>query len=180
MLSISSNRHKRAFTLFEILIVISLIAISFGFTAIQVPKALKKERFETAVEEVIAKISLATELMLDYRMDVVLIFSQKEGELFYDFKLNQPIPPKLNAKLKRNPKIKGIEKIAFDGKPCQTIGLLFDGTLGAISRGGLHLEGNGQEAHLLLRGFPSKIIRGNNDLSKEASPFYPEEILSAL
>jgi len=174
---------KRAiyrFTLFELLVVIALVGAAFGLIAIQVPKALKKERFETTIEQVIAKISLAQELMIDYHTDVDLTFAEQPKGVACHITVNQPLPAKLTSHLSKHQLIEGIDTIAFNEKPSQVIHLLFDATLGATPKGRFFLAAKECKATLILRGFPSKILRGNHEIIKEDNPLYPEEILYTL
>jgi len=172
--------NKQSFTLLEMLIVIVLISTSFSVIAIQIPKALKMERFEVAVEAVIAKITLAQELMLDYRTDVTLTLAQDKRGIRCDFKLDQPMSRKVKAKLKKNLAIRGIETIAFNGEPTPAVDLLFDGTLGATPRGRLLLGSKKHKTTLILQGYPAKILREDDNLAEETHASYPEEILSTL
>ncbi|MFZ0565744.1 MAG: prepilin-type N-terminal cleavage/methylation domain-containing protein [Chlamydiales bacterium] len=171
---------KRSFTLFEMLIVMFLIAICFSALVFQIPKAIKKERFETAVEAVISKITLAQELMLDYSTDVVLILTEREGGIGCRLKAAQPLPKKLKARVEKEQLLSEIEAISFKNRPTKEVELRFDGSLGATPRGKLLLEGKRQKVYLTLRGYPSKILREDYNFAEKREAPYPEEIVSAL
>lgn len=172
--------NKRCFTLLEMLIVVVLIAGASSVIAIQIPKALKTERFEAAAEAVIAKINLAQALMLDYHTDVTLILTQDKRGVRCNLKLDQPIPRKVKVKIEKNIEIRGIETLAFNEQPARTIHLLFDATLGTTPRGKLLLESKKQKTTLILQGYPAKVLRKDDNFAEETHALYPEEILSSL
>ena len=171
---------KQAFTLFEILIVMSLIAIAFGGLTLQISKALKGERFERGVEQIIAKIALAQELMLDFHADIQLTLNHAQDVWKCELVVNRQLPAHQAKSINRYVNIKGIEGIAFDGTFKEIIELQFDGTLGTIPKGVLTLISNHKKETIVLNGDPSHIRRGTYVQKNNCQAIYPEEIFSAL
>lgn len=151
---------RRAFTLFEMLLVLFLIATALGTIAIQVPKAWKKETFEGGVSRVISKIELAQELMLNSHLDVVLILTLKGKGLDCEIRSQQPVSEAFLRKLNRYKTIEGITEIGFDHERANRIELHFENAIGATREGTLVLGAEGKEQKICLPGFPSRIVRG--------------------
>lgn len=171
----AGQRAKRSFTLLEILIVILLIGLATRAVAFQIPKLLKGESFERGVEQVISKIQLAQELMLDFDTDVNLVLIEEGKGLRVTLEPLNPVPEKIKRSLNRYSLIKGIDTIRFEEGVQGP--LYFDKTLGATPRIELDLIGGGQTVKLCLRGFPSKPLK-NECRDDQQEAFYPEEILS--
>src|ERR1700722_14849734 len=123
--------HKRSFTLFEILVVMVLIATALGAVSINISKAIAKEKFERGVERLRAKLFLAQELMLDFHTDVKVILKQEPKHLFCQIEAQRKIPEQLELSINRYSKIPGIESIHFDAGNV----LYFDGNLGSTPQG---------------------------------------------
>jgi hypothetical protein len=175
---IRSNR--RPFTLFEILVVITLITAALGVMALQIPKALKGEKFERGVEQIIAKLTLAQEVMLDFHTDVSLTFEQKEDGVECTLTAGRKLPPRLEESFNRYKRIRGIERVAFNDSEEAITKLYFDGAVGATPQGILTLTAYGREERIALNGYPAQIKRGKNAQANACPIDYPEEILSAL
>lgn len=167
---------KNSFTLLEILLVLTLIAFVLGAGAIQVPKLLSHERFETQAKSIKRKIELAQEIMLDYDMDVELLLKRDPKGLICQVKTQMPLPKRWNRFLHSKP-LDEISFVAFNGERVDSLTLVFDGSLGAIPRGNLRLIGKKQDAAFYLPGFPGKIHRGERQDEKTVVP-YPQEIFS--
>lgn len=151
---------RRAFTLFELLLVLFLIATALGTIAIQVPKAWKKETFEGGVSRVISKIELAQELMLNTRLDVILVLTVEEKGLKCEIQSQQPISEAFLRKLNRYDTIAGITELGFDHEKANRVELHFESAIGGTRAGTLVLGTEGKEQKICLPGFPSRIVRG--------------------
>ncbi|NGX61222.1 MAG: hypothetical protein K940chlam9_00705 [Chlamydiae bacterium] len=174
-----SNKRKRAFTLVEILLGLTLLAIFLGTASISIPKALAKERFEKGMSRAVARLSLAQEVMLDYGSDVEVVFSFREdGEgIEIELKPLKPLSEALLTHLNRSSHVEEIVSGRFDETPLPFT-LFFDGTVGATPAGVLSLEGKrGNSGELTLRGFPSEIKRGSYAISETEIGTYPEALL---
>lgn len=173
-------RSKRAFTLFEILIVMTLIATALGVLTLQISKALRGGRFEQGVEQVISRLTLAQELMLDFQADVLVTLHQKSAEIIEcKIEISRPLPEHLEKSISRYCKITGIEEIAFNEKAEEKIRLPFDGTLGIAPEGVITFLAHGREQKIFLNGCPAQIKRGNHEKIHIPQADYPEEIFSA-
>lgn len=172
--------NKRSFTLLEILIVMLLISAALGALSLQIAKAIKKERFERGVEQVITKLMLAQELMLDYHCDACLTLRQQQSGILCTIQLNTPLPHHLERSINRYSHIKGIEGIIFDNLMKDEVVLCFEGSLGISPQGVLTLVYQDLNKNLLLKGYPAQIIKGCDEHQKEHKAIYPEEILSAF
>lgn len=169
----ASKPVKRSFTLLEILIVVLLIGLATSVVAFQMPKLLRGESFGKGVEQVMSKIVLAGELMLDFDTDVDLVWTQEGKWIKVILDPRNPVPEKVKRLINRYAVIKGIEEIEFDGGR-----LHFDKTLGATPHCELTLKGGGQSAKLYLRGFPSKPLKKEETHGSSQTAHYPEEVLS--
>lgn len=169
------KRSKRPFTLLEILITLTLIGVGLGALAMQVSKVINGEKFERGVDQIISRLSLAQELMLDYRMDVRVQLTRQKGIVMCSIETDRPLPKRLERAIERHKEIPGIQ--AFYPETCT---LHFDGTVGTTPQGSLTLRSQNKEATLTLTGYPTRIKRGTYVQQNTPPAVYPEEILSAL
>ncbi len=155
-----SMKKRSAFTLFELLLVVTLVMMTLGAVTISIPRALSKERFEKEAEHVWQQIVLAQELMLDTQHDVILRLDKKGCEM--------------HPFLEKNLKIKEIDSFSFQEQQ-GSVTLYFDSTLGTTPKGALHIKGRRGESHTyLLPGFPGKYRL--KEIQAHEAP-YPQEIL---
>ncbi len=175
----STRLIKRSMTLFEVLIVMVLIAAALSATVIPISKALKGERFERGVDRLIAKIELAQGVMLDFQTDVQLFLIQEGNIIKSRIETHRPLPAYLDQSLNRYNIIEGIEQMAFNNK-CDDIEIQFDGTLGTVSKGALTLISHKKRETLNLKGYPAQIKRGEYADPNIQEAHYPEEVLSTL
>jgi len=168
------HRVKRSVTLLELLIVVSLIAVAFTVVGVQGPRFIKKTRFSAGVNKVIGKLSLAQEVMLNFQTDVKITFEPRDGGLEVHLQTESHVPENVLKQINHRSWIKGIERVEFNGSA-----LTFDTTLGRIPEGELRLFSGNWEETLILRGFPSRIKRGEH-VAYETEATYPEEIFSAF
>jgi prepilin-type N-terminal cleavage/methylation domain-containing protein len=173
------GRAKRAVTLIEMLLVISLIAVALGALSLPLVKAIKKERFEQGVDQLISKLTLAQELMLDFNTDVNVKLTQKEGSILCLIEADKPLPSHLEHAFNRYGKISGIEEMQFDNSVRSQLVICCDAAFGTLSQGQLKLVSGAHEETIFLKGYPSQIKRGLGE-KQECQVPYPEEILSAL
>lgn len=166
---------KRSFTLIEMLIVMTLIAAALGTLSLQVAKALKGGRFESGVDQVMGKLTLAQELMLDFHTDVTVVFTRQTEGIECKLIAGRLLPDAIERAMNRYKLIKGIEEVTFSGEA-----LFFDGTLGTTPHGALSLSSQSSKATLILNGYPARITRGIYCEKEEAYAVYPEEIISFI
>jgi Prokaryotic N-terminal methylation motif len=174
----NNYRSKYSFTLLEILIVMTLIATFLGAMALPISKALRKERFETAVKAVIGKITLATEVMLDFRTDVTLKLQLENQEVVCTILPQMRLPEHIEKGFNHKNEIKGISTMLFNDKAQESIEIHFEGTLGSISAGEIALINGNLKEVITLPGYPAQIHKGKH-AQTTYHPTYPQEILSA-
>lgn len=173
--------NKRSLTLIEIVIVIGLIAMAFGILAFPLSKALQKEKFERGVQQMMAKLSLAQELMLDFHTDVHLTFSQSEKKrICCHIDLDLKLPDHLEKSFNRYEKIDGIEAMLCDGQVMETFTLCYDKALGTTPKTTLTFIHGDLCEKIVLNGYPAQTKRGDNHKPRESHALYPEEILSII
>jgi prepilin-type N-terminal cleavage/methylation domain-containing protein len=175
-----TTRNKSPFTLIEMLIVLTLIASALGALSLQISKALKGERFERGVEQVIAKLTLAQELMLDFHTDVHLTLTQEKGGVVCTLKTDLRLPDHLERAINLYNKIEGIEQMCFDNRAKAIIALYYDGATGVTPQGTLTLVAPRKGESIILKGYPAQIRRGIDEQTKNCHADYPEEIFSAI
>jgi len=171
--------NKRAFTLFEILLVITLMATALGAIGFPALQAMRGEKFERAVDQVIGKLTLAQELMLDFQTDVILRLEQKQNGLKCTFQTHKKLPTHIQKALHQNSTLVGVEQISFDQEIYNTLELHYEGSLGATPQGTLELFAHKKKQIISLKGYPTKITRGEHVQKSFEAP-YPEEILSLI
>jgi len=171
---------KRSFTLLEILLVISLIATGLGVLSLQISKALKKEKFEQGVEQLISKLTLAQGLMLDFQTNVRVKLFQETVEVVCTIETDKTLPPHLERSINRYHKIPAILEMQLDRSVQEEIILNYDASLGITTQGVLTLISGPNEEQIHLKGYPTRVKRGANEKNNECHVPYPEEILSTL
>lgn len=173
--------YKRSLTLIEVMLVMVLIGIGLGALAFQASKALKKGKFESGVEQIMGKIALAQEIMLDFRTDVTLTLRKQQDGIECLIETLSHLPPHLEKGINRSSLIAGIDSLAFNNGGQNEIKLLFEGGLGITPKGELTLSFRDLNSTLSLKGFPAHIKKIHNESNNEGQQTpYPEEILSAL
>jgi len=158
----------------------TLIAVALGALSLQVSKALRIEKFERGVEQVISKLLLTQELMLDFRTDVSLTLLKDGKDILCTIETTMILPNRLEKSINRHQRIEGIDEMAFDNIFRDTIVICCDGSLGTMSEGVLTFISQDRQKSLLLKGYPSQHGRGKCEQKKECPANYPEEIFSAI
>lgn len=72
--------HRKAITLIEVLIVISILSLAAGIVAVGLNKAVVDQRFRTEVSMIVDSLRLAQDLMLVLGTDVHVHFAEEKGE----------------------------------------------------------------------------------------------------
>jgi len=147
----------RPFTLIELLLVIFLIGIGVSLLSLNIPRVLKRQKFERGVDLIVHKIELAQETLLDYRADVHLAFWQEGGKLWVKITVDQPLCERLKNALNRHCEIRGVETVTFNDRELP-FELFFDGSLGLTPYGSLHcVGGSKQRITIPLKGYPCSV-----------------------
>lgn len=164
--------RRQPVTLLEILIVIVLVGMTCTLIGVNAPKAFRGERFERGVDVIASKLRLAQEIMLDHRSDVEVRFTPEEGGLRCELIVAKPLPEEVSDALNRRAFVKGVTG-------CSETALFYEGSLGVTPKMTLKLFGKDRETKLALKGFPSAIKRGEEEV-EIAQASYPEAALYAL
>lgn len=111
--------HRRAITLFEVVIVIVILTIASGVAAIGINKALIEQRFLTEVGLIVDEMRLAQDLMLILGTDVHLHFAEakKKDGIEYWLEFETHLPRKIQNELLRKKKpLKAIKGVFLEDK----------------------------------------------------------------
>lgn len=166
----SIRKNKRFFTLLELLLVIFLCTIVLGSLGMGLPKLLRKERFDKEVELLMEKISLGTDVMLEYDTDLLLNFLPSESGVECVFSSSKPLPEKTMRTLNSQRMLSHIKYVSP-----QT--LLYSHAEVKIPKGELSVRGE-KSAKITLPGYPKQIVKGDNASKKNEKKIcasYPQE-----
>lgn len=139
---------KHPFTLVEILLVLTLLAMVGGAFALFSARSLGRYTFEKEVDMIASKLLFAEEIMMDHGVDVSCVFAHNCFSLI----ASRPLPIDIERLMKKEEKLKAIEEISFEGKS-----LLFEGATKCCPEGRLHLKGKRCEMTLCIPPFPGRI-----------------------
>ncbi len=111
----NSKLQRRFFTLIEILIVLSILAVTTSVIGINITGALRDQRFKTEVGVVLDKMRLAQDLMLVLRTDVHLIFFQESENkpIFMWIECDTPLGKHWKREIQRPKELKTIQYVDF-------------------------------------------------------------------
>ncbi|MCB1118339.1 MAG: type II secretion system protein [Chlamydiia bacterium] len=163
------KRHKKAFTLIEWLIVITLLMIAAVAISISIQSAVKDQRFRTEARLVVDVLQLAQDLMLLLNVDGVVRFEENPQEKTIDV-IYEPVDliketwlplvnrsrlilhtiDNVNLKLEEqiDPRIWGKQIVFFSGGSVMT-------------QGTLTLSAGDYRQTIILLGYPSPFRTGN-------------------
>lgn len=82
--------RKRAFTLLEVMIALTIITIIATLTALPIKKLLDRHRFEKEVGDLFIALQEAQILAACYETDLALDFVKKQGKWSYHFSTDEP------------------------------------------------------------------------------------------
>lgn len=105
---------KRHFTIIEMMIVITVLALVGGVIAVNVRKAFQEQRFRTETTLVVETLRLAQDLMLILQDDAHVIFTQNEKGITFWLKTESPLAKNWEEVIKRTHKtLKAIHSVKF-------------------------------------------------------------------
>lgn len=160
--------NKRAFTLLEMLLALTLLCVIASFTAIQVKKLLDSHKFEKEVSYLFIALQEAQILSSVYQTDIALDIYRKEGKLCYRFFTNEPFHAK---QLNQNQQpLSSVDKVQFNAKNADK--LHFDIYSGRVEpRGILGVDKNNKKLWLDLQyGQLLKFSYQKPEISKIEAP----------
>lgn len=155
---------RSAFTLIEMMIVMSILALALTVTGFQVSKFLQEQRFLSEVHHVVRALQSAQDLMLVLGLDVQLKIAKdpEENGIIYGFELETKAQKSWEKLIKRpNKPLKYIRTITFEsadhGQESSDSSIVLNFPSGGVSmsKGLLILKGTSQqERKIVLRGYP--------------------------
>lgn len=157
-----------------------ILSAVLGAAALPLSKALRTERFERGVDQIITRLAFAQEVMLDFETDVLVTLEREDKEITCSIKTQKVLPPAFEKILNLHKKIQGIDEMSFDNEILNKIEIHFDSSLGTTTKGKLTLHLGNQEEILTLKGHPTQIKRGDYAKILSSEAHYPQEIVSAL
>lgn len=110
--------HRRAITLIEVLIVISILSLVAGIAAVGLNKAIFDQRFRTEVSMIVDSLRMAQDLMLVLGTDVHVHFAEENNEgIKYWIELETTLPKNVEREvLRKRPLLKAIKGVFLADK----------------------------------------------------------------
>lgn len=156
--------RRYAFTLMEMMIVMSIMALALTVTGIQVGRFLREQHFLNDVAHVIRALQSAQDLMMVLNLDIQLKMAHdpKEQGIVYELELEKKAQKSWEKIIERPNKalkyLTSIVYIAPDGyQETSALGITLNFPAGGVSmtKGTLILNGtSGVEKKILLKGYP--------------------------
>ncbi len=84
------KKIKRAFTLLEVTLALTILVLIASFTTVHIKKLIDTHRFEKQVGDLFIALQEAQVLSAAYQSDVALDIEQKKGRFFYHFSTDEP------------------------------------------------------------------------------------------
>ena len=183
-------RRRSYFSLLEMLVVISVLALVLTVVGANVSRMIEKQRFLSGVRNVVDRLQLAQDLMITLDTDVYVDIQITEGMDCW-IRVEKPLISDLARTLNQHHHIAGVRSATFSdgrgGMQCDTIRLEFICGGSRMSRGRLDLcshplpSASSMSQQLVLSGYPRPIVLGQNqseiDDEFKYEELYPAEIL---
>lgn len=155
-----------------------LIGCALGGIGFQIPKWIKREKYEKSVARVHSKIALAQEMMVDYATDVTITFDKEEEGISCYFNPSPTLPEKLRSLINRDYLLEGIGEISLDDNTNYPLHLHFSASSYTTPEATLTLKGI-KTTSLYLPGYPAAITKTpppQKGKSISHEPPYPQEV----
>lgn len=176
---------KRYLTLFELLLVLSILSTILGVVAVNLASAYRVDSFRAGVSLLVSKLQTAQEIMLISRTSVKVFLTQTEEGLSVQMRAEGALSPLLKRSILEKTVIKEIASFRFSkGNEIftdrVTLCFLSGGTI--MSKGILELTKGGLSEKIYLCGFPKVIKAGDpKKIEPEVTPeltmqWYPAEV----
>jgi type II secretory pathway pseudopilin PulG len=134
---------KYLFTLFELLIVLSILLIAVSVMGVRLSKYYQEQRFLSECQQIKSQFTFAQDLMLIMNADVQvkLAHDEKTKKVVCWLEVEKPLKPEQEYLIERKLSLSAIHSYQFEGDYSNPLILPF--TLGSMKRGTLLLS----EAH---------------------------------
>jgi hypothetical protein len=170
----------RRVTLIEVLLVIALVGVAAGFIGMRTLQSLKNQRFESSVDNLVARLSLTQQLMVGWETDLwVDIGPDDEGHYQAMVTCDETPPVGMERFFSEPLALPGVDRIEYQGKEIARLPFtawrrdqLCCGTLTLYSE-------RGKRASIALPGYPARITKGTHEESPYEAPPYPQALLPA-
>lgn len=196
------NPKRRSYiTLIEVMIVMTLLAVLGGITAISISRAVQQERYNAGVAQVVNRLQLAQDIMLIARGDVQVSLVPDPAGLWCRVDVAQALVPILQRIADRTGIITGIG--GFSWIPAggsavidSPVSLNFQSAGSRLSRGELRLSSagindpNARQSYILLTGLAEPIISSDTSrydqlrdgpaMGTNLERLYPAEVLEVF
>lgn len=162
-------RHK-SFTLIEMLMVLSIIALIAGVIGINMQKAFRDQRFKSELAGFVDHLRLAQDLMLIADADVHFKIEANESErsIKYWIETDKPFAKHFERFLKKVGTLKTIHHVSHVSGKDGLIDLKFLSKGSVLTSGNIQLSAakNSEEkntliANVMLKGYPGPIFSSN-------------------
>lgn len=165
--------HRRAITLIEVLIVISILSLVAGIAAVGLNKAVFDQRFRTEVSMIVDSLRMAQDLMLVLGTDVHVHFAEDKNEgIKYWIELETTLPQNVQREvLRKKPLLKAIKGVFLADKLLAEtqeshLDVKFLSNGAVMSHGIMRLASSSDEnvpkgtleSFICLAGYPSPIV----------------------
>lgn len=166
--------QRRAITLLEVVIVITILSIASGAVAIGINKALVEQHFRTEVDLIVNEMKLAQDLMLILGTDVHLHFAEakKNEGIEYWLELETKLPQNVQREVQRKKKvlktIKGvfledsllweIQESHIDVKFLSNGAVMSKGIMRLATSSDENIPAGTLESFIYLAGYPRPIV----------------------
>lgn len=164
--------RKLHLTLMEIMIVITIIALTGGFIGMNVAQAIREQRFRAEVGRVADMLGLAQDIMLVMDIGTKVVFDEDPTDKGIQIRLetNMPLPAQWkNLFMRPQPILNNIHRIEFDNTEGEEkegrLELKFLSSGIGMSKGTLMLSTSARDtdlgaitSYICLPGYPKAII----------------------
>jgi len=165
-------KNKLQFTLIELLIVLTIIALIAGVVGINIQKALRDQRFKSEVSAFVDRLRLAQDMMLIVDADVHFKIEANDTEkvIKYWIETNKPFSKSFDPYIKKVCSLKTTHHVSHALGKDGIIDLKF------LSKGSVMSSGNIQ-LFSGIKNDPTSLLGSNIMLNGYPSPIYSTERL---
>lgn len=194
---VGKPKRRSYITLIEVMIVMTLLAVLGGITAISISRAVQQERYNAGVAQVVNRLQLAQDIMLIARGDVQVNLAPDPAGLWCHVDVAQALVPVLQRMIDRTgliPGIGGFSWVPTGGSAIidSPLALNFQSAGSRLSRGELRLSSAGindptsRQTYILLTGLAEPItssdtsrydqLRDGLAMDADLERLYPAEV----
>jgi type II secretory pathway pseudopilin PulG len=181
-MKIKINSKRSFITLIEMLIVMSILAVTASVVTVNIRGLLREQRFYSGVEQVLDKFQVAQNIMLILNSDVkVEIYRDEEGQYLCDVIPEKALTASFRKILQENRKIVGIDHITFN--ETENLSFRFSALSQTLPIGNLRLSSDDNEfsQYIPFYGYPHPLKIKNHrevidEIQTESAALYPKDV----